>query len=235
MPHPVLNRVHFDARAGPLRDALLREASYRTSPGDAEDIVQSTALCAWASVEQFDADGDQGHFCAWLMGILKNECRNLLLRRSSHPETLLAPDTLSSILPNRTGPDLDTSEASRLALFALLSRLTLKGVEEVSVRLWLDGETQAAIAVHLSITQQAVSWHIHAVKVKLAGLRAHARESFDGRHWFDVASEAVHYEKPAGVWDRTGNSEQIERRRREGLRSELRWMTEEIQADEESP
>lgn len=210
----VLSTDAFAQRSVPLRPALLRTAFALVGASDADDLVQETLCRALVTIARFDADADQAALLSWLSTILGHVYAESV--RTTAREIPTDPLALLDLADAEAGSILgyDPLEPARQLLLELVERASLTRLQELCVRLWLNGLTQQDIASHLMISQPAVSQHIALAKEALARLRVETQAVDPGRrHWFEDVSNETIYRGVSDVWDREGTAENVQARR----------------------
>jgi len=83
----------------------------------AEDVLQETALAAWAQINRYDASRP---FEAWILGIARNKCVDAL--RARQPALALPEDVISDLARDAAGLGAEGAER-RQALAHCLEKL----------------------------------------------------------------------------------------------------------------
>jgi RNA polymerase sigma factor (sigma-70 family) len=180
---------------------------------EARDLAQETFVLAWELQDRYKGAPAFCPFERWLTYIARNVTLNYLNGKwAKHYGGPLEggderPDPLQ-------GQELPTVEEIEEAIQA--AALTERQAQ--CLRMWVEGIPQATISELLGVVQVTVWRHIRFAARKI---RARLEEEDYRSHWTmfaDVSEHAVYY-APTGVWDRDGNSEQVQRRRTAFLRA----------------
>jgi RNA polymerase sigma-70 factor len=102
----------------------------------AEDALQETALAAWAEIGRYD---ESRPFEAWILGIARNKCADLLRARERHP--VLPDDVLGELA--RDAAALAAEGAGRRQALSRCLEMLGAGAREL-VRLRFEEELGAA-------------------------------------------------------------------------------------------
>jgi RNA polymerase sigma factor (sigma-70 family) len=153
----------FAAIVERYRRELLAHASRMRSDGRADDVVQQTFLSAYAALR---SGTEVTHLRGWLYRILRNE----VIRTSSRSilEVELDPASIAS-------EPLEEASQRRMLAFEALSSIAALPTRQrhAIVATALDGESRAAVAVSMGVSEGAVRQLMHRARATLrAGVAA---------------------------------------------------------------
>ena len=133
---------------------------------DAEDVTAEAYMRAWKARDSFSGDEDAAK--GWLFTITRNCIFDRGRRQSTKQPALPMDDAIADTLAD-AGPTIDdvlvTSE-QREEVFALVRALPEPQREILVLRYVMDWRVNQ-IAAHLSLTENAVSVHIHRAVQRL--------------------------------------------------------------------
>ncbi len=225
----ILTPVQFQALVNTLRPGLLRYAIRAVGWDHAEDVVQTCLAAAW--YEAYPESAFRApHFretgtlfigsAVTFVPFLRKHLRNALDAFYSDParrhEIAFSPSDLLSLAERDQRPDVSSQlwDALREELASLLTHVSLTPRQEVCVRLWLDGMTQAEVGAFLGISRPAVSAHIAAVVVKCRdALQELTEVDAEVLAVFAACCDQTVYHKPTDVWEPWRDKHPPERRR----------------------
>ena len=231
------SRRHFDACLRPIRPALYRLAVATVGGPDAADALQDALVKAWVDIEsaawnqsaqfhpqdrrnaQGEPVGQGSDLFYFLVPFVRAACHSTLRKMRLTRQMVLPLETVLAMADEGAPPDVsgDLWSERRLEIYRLLERVHLSARQEMCIRLWLEGNTQHQIADYFGIAQSTVSAHTQRAAATLREAYWHRQNL--GMQALEVLDEIARdgaasvYHKPQQVWDRKGDSRQIQERR----------------------
>lgn len=208
-----LTAANFERRINPLRKALLNMALRDLQPDDAEDCLQTAVCAAWSQLDRYDPTTGQTGLFHWLSTLLRRATADFYRQLNRRAEDLQPSDEF----PPDTLADAPLESAEQLARWneygSRLGRVVLTDKQTLILKAWLNGETQTEIALAWGISQRAISYYIETITGRLRA-EGEIELGYHAELLFATCAEITVYHRPVGVWDRKGNQEQREKRRR---------------------
>lgn len=167
----------------------LVQCAFRCGREMSEEIVQAAFVRCVRSIDTFDPA--RGRLFPWLKAVARNEARNLLRDkhavRADLPLSLIPQHALDRLadaidqtpLPEELLATVETQMLIRECLAELNTRY-----RHVLIRKYCDGQTVAAIAANLRVTEKAVESSLTRAReafkrVVLSRLTSHERQSVE--------------------------------------------------------